>query len=812
MATKAGLFNHALIELGHRVLQDTGEAVEAGRILNTIYDDVVKQCIANGPWHFAMETSQPSSGGATPTLGYDHVYTKPSTWIATESIATVNTKFATPVLSYYEDRDYWAADTGHIDVRYVSSDTGAGFEIAKWPPLFTRYVELELAFQTAPKLTQATQEMRERLGRDRDQALGVALDRERFVPPWPTFTSTTTSKARIIHAALLELGNLGKISVRDDDARRAVHRFYDDVVRDCLAANFWNFAMESMAAEADTGPTTLGYTHVYQKPSGWLRTHAMATDSGFANPLLSYYDDPTYWACDTGAFYVRYLSNDTGAGMELARWPAPFVRFVEIALAYRACDNLLEQSGLARIMEEDNQKGGQRDADQRLKLAAALKERLLEQRELARKRAIELESFVEPWPTFASGTSRASIIHNALIELGNLGKVSLRGDDARRGVGRIYDHVVAECLASNFWNFGIETSAMEADTGPTTLGFSHVYNKPSDWVRTHALAKDVDFTNPLLAYYDDATWWAADTGAFYARYLSDDTGAGMEIARWPAAFTRFVELELAYQACGTIVAGDDEGAAKVAATLKTQLFELKEAAKLKAIALESFVEPWPTHADAISKLNIIQASLMELGLIGKVTQLTDDQRRVMDRLYTQTIDHCLSVGSWNFATETIKADADTGVTPEFGYSEVFAKPGDWVRTVAVSADEDFITPLTAYYDDANFWSAAVTPIYVRYVSDDTGQGYELNRWPALFRRYVELELAMRAGPAIAKDVWKVIGPGLEKQRDKAQLRALNHDTMNEPQPKFPPTGGWTNSRGGSWGGRRDRGSRGSLTG
>ena len=30
MATKAGLFNGALIELGHRVLVDTGENVEAG--------------------------------------------------------------------------------------------------------------------------------------------------------------------------------------------------------------------------------------------------------------------------------------------------------------------------------------------------------------------------------------------------------------------------------------------------------------------------------------------------------------------------------------------------------------------------------------------------------------------------------------------------------------------------------------------------------------------------------------------------------------------------------------------------------------
>lgn len=181
--------------------------------------------------------------------------------------------------------------------------------------------------------------------------------------------------------------------------------------------------------------------------------------------------------------------------------------------------------------------------------------------------------------------------------------------------------------------------------------------------------------------------------------------------------------------------------------------------------------------------------------------------RLLNDIYTRVVDDCLSVGSWNFAMETIKADADTGVVPAFGYTEVFAKPADWVRTYAISENEDFTAPLLQYYDDANFWSAPSTPIYVRYVSDDTGLGYELTRWPAAFTRYVEMELASRICFKLTQS--ESLKQRVDKDRDKARRAALNQDAMNEPQPKFPPLGRWTTARGGGGG---DRGSRGSLTG
>jgi hypothetical protein len=209
-----------------------------------------------------------------------------------------------------------------------------------------------------------------------------------------------------------------------------------------------------------------------------------------------------------------------------------------------------------------------------------------------------------------------------------------------------------------------------------------------------------------------------------------------------------------------------------------------------------------------TKLRVWNGAMVSLGHRRLVdTGEVVEAARELTAVWDQVVGECLAAGSWNFAMETVKATADTGVTPEFGFPEVFAKPSDWVRTFAVSDDEYFSRPLLHYYDDSTFWSAETSPIYVRYVSNDTGLGLDLTRWPAKFARYVELEAASRIAYKVTQS--DSVVERMEKTRDKARREALNHDAMNEANPKFPPPSSWTVSRGGLSG--RERGSRSNLT-
>ncbi len=209
-----------------------------------------------------------------------------------------------------------------------------------------------------------------------------------------------------------------------------------------------------------------------------------------------------------------------------------------------------------------------------------------------------------------------------------------------------------------------------------------------------------------------------------------------------------------------------------------------------------------------SKLELFNNALLELGhrSVSDTGEGVESARAIVD-VYNQVLSECLAAGSWNFAMETIKIEADTGVTPEFGYTEIFAKPSDWLRTISVSLDEYLSYPLIHYYDDANFWSADTSPLYIRYVSNDTGLGMELNRWPPNFTRYVELQLAERICMRVTQD--NQLRDQIRAERDRVRMRALNQDAMNEPQPKYTPPGNWTASRGGR---RLNRGKRNTLTG
>ena len=211
------------------------------------------------------------------------------------------------------------------------------------------------------------------------------------------------------------------------------------------------------------------------------------------------------------------------------------------------------------------------------------------------------------------------------------------------------------------------------------------------------------------------------------------------------------------------------------------------------------------------RLSLYNGALRILGE-RRLSSLTENRspRRQLDDIWNDSfVDRCLEQGQWNFAMRAIELAASDVVTPTFGYDYAFEMPTDWIKTAGVSLSETFDPPLVGngYKEEVGYWLANSTPLYVRYISNDSQYGGDLNRWPQSFTEFAKALLAMEAGPVITSSVSRV--DRATKLAYQLRLEARSNDAMNEPTA-FPPEGGWNSSRAGGRGG--DRGSRSRLIG
>ena len=216
-----------------------------------------------------------------------------------------------------------------------------------------------------------------------------------------------------------------------------------------------------------------------------------------------------------------------------------------------------------------------------------------------------------------------------------------------------------------------------------------------------------------------------------------------------------------------------------------------------------------------TQLSLYNKALLLLGEEG-LSALTDSvaKRRDLDTAWNDgATDACLSQGQWKFAMRTVQIDYDSSITPNFGYQYAFSKPADFILVSALCSDDHFSSPVTAYDDDPGYWYADLTPIYVRYVSNDASYGGDMSLWSQLFTDYVAAYLASQVVLKIAPQKASLfINPQnpLHTVPGRALLAAKSRDAMGGPEHGRAP-GNWTRSRlqGGS---SYDGGSISKLTG
>lgn len=198
-----------------------------------------------------------------------------------------------------------------------------------------------------------------------------------------------------------------------------------------------------------------------------------------------------------------------------------------------------------------------------------------------------------------------------------------------------------------------------------------------------------------------------------------------------------------------------------------------------------------------SRLALYNGALRKLGQ-PRLSALTDEGkgRRALDDCYDEVVAFCLERGLWNFAMRLVELETTPSADTTFGYSCIFDKPDDWIRTAGVTSDPRGNSPLLAYDDRADYWLADIDTIYVRYVSNDPAYGLDLGRWPESFVQYVQTVLAFESCETVTgSDSRK---GRLEKDVKAAFSNASNKDAMNEPSTRFLPVGRILSARGSAY--------------
>jgi hypothetical protein len=179
-----------------------------------------------------------------------------------------------------------------------------------------------------------------------------------------------------------------------------------------------------------------------------------------------------------------------------------------------------------------------------------------------------------------------------------------------------------------------------------------------------------------------------------------------------------------------------------------------------------------------------------------------ESRYVLDDWWDQTLQFQMEAGFWKFAIRSVSITADPDTATSFGYTHVFNKPSDWVRTYLLSASEYFDPPLEDWVEEGNAFLSDVTPIYLRYVSNsDDGYGYDLDRWTARFTQAMASRLALNCAGKITGSSDSFI-KDLTDRADMDLAKALSFEAMRDPNRR-PPQGRWNSARNGRSGRRAD---------
>lgn len=182
-----------------------------------------------------------------------------------------------------------------------------------------------------------------------------------------------------------------------------------------------------------------------------------------------------------------------------------------------------------------------------------------------------------------------------------------------------------------------------------------------------------------------------------------------------------------------------------------------------------------------------------------ISSLTDnvEVRRRLDDHYDDTLLWLMEQGFWRTGMRTVEITQNEAVLPAFSFEYAHDMPTDFVKRLVVSTAECLDPPLddqqqgSSYLMEGGYIWANVTPVYMRYLSNDSAYGLDLTLWTEGMANACSVEFAARAATVVTGSSEKA-----DNLHEKATLlasRAATFDAMQQPSQRHRE-GRWSGNR------------------
>ena len=160
-----------------------------------------------------------------------------------------------------------------------------------------------------------------------------------------------TTQLTITNGALGFLGERSLVTTADaTEPARTMAAYYTPAVKYCLEQGHWKFAeRRAVLTPSVTEVPAYGRANAFAKPSDYIRINYLCSDERFTSPVTDIEDSGSFWYCDLETLYLKYVSNDTSYGLNLALWPETFVQYVQLYLATLAAPRLSPKTKIEAI-------------------------------------------------------------------------------------------------------------------------------------------------------------------------------------------------------------------------------------------------------------------------------------------------------------------------------------------------------------------------------------------------------------------------------------------------------------------------------